>query len=75
MAEKCVKLLNIKGIDALRLSYLFNGDYENLKIPSNDIYTENYYKKYQNEIKDLSMDKVTEIVSLNSFGRTKDETI
>lgn len=38
--------MNLKGIDALRISYLFNVDSKNLDIPSNEIFTHNNYKKF-----------------------------
>ena len=44
--DKCMQYVKLKGIQALRLSYL-NGGNRTHEIPPIEIYLENYYKEYQ----------------------------
>ena len=45
MVEYCFQLGKLKGIHALRLSYL-NGGAKSKEIPPISVFTENYYKNY-----------------------------
>lgn len=48
---ECSSIMQLKGIKALRLSYLFGGLSD--KIPPREIFSHNHYKNY--EIPDLSV--------------------
>ena len=45
LTEKCADVAKLKGVEALRMSYLYDGT-PNTKIPPLDIFVENNYKKY-----------------------------
>lgn len=41
----------LKGVDAVRMSYLYDGDKKKqLKIPPMTLFTDNHYKKYEEEL-------------------------
>jgi len=53
LIRKCAEV-QLKGVDAVRLSYLFDGDKKKeLKVPPMSLFTDNHYKKHQ---ADLPMD-------------------
>ena len=69
MVKECMGLLEQKGVQALRMGYLYDGVHkEDLKIPDElDIFVENKYKKY--DIPDISVEKLQNIVSINGFAK------
>ena len=63
-----MKYVELKGVEALRLSYLYDGN-DNLPIPPVEIFVQNYYKKHT--ISNLSEEKMARIIALNSLCSTK----
>ena len=61
-----MELYKLKGIHALRMSYLSDGDTPNTDIPPPDLYTSNYYKKHK--LKQISERAIQKIVIKNNFG-------
>ena len=45
LVDKCDRVAKLKGAEALRMSYLYDGT-PNSKIPPLDIFVQNDYKKY-----------------------------
>ena len=68
MVEKCFKFVELKGVEALRLSYLYDGS-ENLPLPPVDIFVKNNYKKH--DFENISREKLCRIIALNSLCSTK----
>jgi hypothetical protein len=55
LVNKCSSMSQLKGVGALRLSYMYDGSDENkLKIPPIEIFIEKKYKKY--DMAQLSID-------------------
>ena len=74
LVKKCSETVLLKGIEALRLSYLYDGSTkEDLKIPPLEIYVENQYKKFN--IPNVEFEKLNEIIILNSFTQYEEDTI
>ena len=49
LQENCIELFLLKGLSALRLSFLYDGTYESaLKVPNKELFINNEYKKYGN---------------------------
>ena len=47
LIQKCLKLTQLKGVEALRLKYLYDGrENGQLEVPDISIFTENQYKKH-----------------------------
>ena len=47
LIRKCSEAYQLKGVDAVRLSYLYDGDKKKeLKVPPMSLFTDNHYKKY-----------------------------
>jgi len=45
LIRKCAELYNLKGVDAVRMSYLFDGDKKKeWKVPPMSLFTDNHYK-------------------------------
>ena len=68
LSKKCHSIAQLKGIEALRMSYLFDGEedsFEKLEIPPIEIFVENHYKKY--DIGDISIKKLDNITKINVF--------
>lgn len=66
LVNRCSDLARLKGIEALRMSYLFDGAAAaDLAIPPLEIYVQNYYKKYQ--IPDIPIARLKQMISLNTF--------
>lgn len=63
-----MKYVELKGVEALRLSYLYDAS-ENLPIPPADIFVKNHYKKHS--FSDISKEKLSRIIALNSLCSTK----
>jgi SET domain-containing protein len=62
-----VDLAQLKGIHALRLNQLFHGeDFDDLKIPPQEIFTSNAYKHHH--IEDMSVERLQKCVRFNSFA-------
>jgi len=53
---QCQEFAKLKGIQALRLSYLYYGDDEIFEIPPISVFVENTYK--QHKIADLSPERI-----------------
>ena len=66
LTEKCLALYKLKGIEALRLSYLCDGENINESIPPDNLYVSSAYKKYK--LKKLSERTIANIVVKNNFG-------
>lgn len=63
LIKQCTDLSKLKGIDALRLSHLFDGSMYDLKrkpLPPLEIFVRNHYQQY--EIPDVSVEKMSRIV-------------
>ena len=45
LVEKCADVAKLKGVEALRMSYMYDGT-PNTNIPPPDIFVQNNYKKY-----------------------------
>ena len=73
LIRKCCAIVDLKGVEALRLSYLYDGQtpFDQLKIPPVEIFHENYYRKYN--IPDIPIKKVKMLASLNSFKQSLDQ--
>jgi hypothetical protein len=57
LAKKLIDLVQLKGIHALRVSQLYDGQNgDNLKIPPIELFTRNNYKQHQ--IEDISVDRL-----------------
>jgi len=66
LIQKCTDLTQLKGIQAKRLSYLYDGtNFEQLQIPPLSIYVENQYKKYS--VSEITTEKLNQMMILNSF--------
>ena len=59
MVHQCFNIVSLKGIEALRLSYLEDDKEKELMIPPLKIFVENNYKKYK--IPEISIDQMTNI--------------
>ena len=71
MVEQCLEILEIGGINAVLLGYLYDGTAASaLKIPPIDIFSQNSYKEY--EPKQLTEDDLYRITKFNCFETTKD---
>jgi len=64
LVEKCADVAKLKGVEALRMSYLYDGT-PNSKIPPLDIFVQNNYQQYS--IPDISKEKLAKIVKYNCF--------
>ena len=72
IVKKCWDISQLKGIEALRLSYLHDGtNKENIPIPPLDIFVQTHYKQY--EIEDIPIKRIHAMVSLNSFSHKHEE--
>lgn len=70
--KKLSELVKLKGIEALRLNQLYDGDSkDNLKIPPIDIFTRNNYKHHL--IADISIAKLQRICWPNVVSINKDD--
>ena len=65
MAKKCEELYELKGIQALRMCYLYDGTPDSGDIPPVEIFSSNYYKQY--EIKNISKRKIKAIAARNNI--------
>ena len=72
LVKNCSDLVSYKGVEALRISYLYDGEEkkEELKIPPIDVFTSNKYK--QHSIPDMSIDKLNNIVTFNRNAYTEE---
>jgi hypothetical protein len=69
MVAKLSELVQLKGIDALRLNQLYDGSSkEDLKIPPIEMFTKNNYKDYK--IADMSTIQLQKICCFNVFDVT-----
>ena len=47
LQENCIELFLLKGLSALRLSFLYDGTHESAsKVPDKELFVNNEYKKY-----------------------------
>ena len=61
LVKKCSDIAQLKGIQALRMSYLYDGQTgREATIPPLKIFVENHYKKYR--IPDISIEKLNKII-------------
>ena len=60
LVKKCSELAQVKGVEALRLGYLYDGTrLSEIKIPPLEIFVDNECKKYL--IPDISIDSLNKI--------------
>ena len=65
MVKRCLDLTQLKRIEAIRLSYLSDGNnIDNHIIPPMDIFIKNNYKQYKQA--ELSIAKLNRIIQMNS---------
>jgi hypothetical protein len=63
LVKACSDLASLKGLEALKLTYMNHGT-ENHQIPPMSIFGNNNYKMYH-PIEDISIDRIGKIVKLN----------
>ena len=74
LVKACTEIVHLKGIEALRLSYLYDGSKkEELKLPPQEIYVENQYKKLN--VPNIDFKKLNQIIILNSFTQYEEDTV
>ena len=71
--NKCYELAQLKGVQALRLSYLHDGEFQDLKIPPIDIFVKNKYKNHK--IPEISLSQIERIVETNAFVTCSDKNL
>ena len=67
LIRKCGELYGLRGLDAVRLSYLYDGDKKKeLKVPPMSLFTDSHYKQYQADLPEAIPDPaMKEILGFN----------
>ena len=76
LIRKCTETYALEGVDAVRLSYLFDGDKKKeLKVPPMSLFTDNHYKQYMadhpRDIPDRIMVQMKEVLAYNGSKSTE----
>ena len=73
LIRKCAEVYKLKGLDAVRLTYLFDGDKKkDLKVPPLSLFTDNHYKQYMADLPETIKDAT--IKEILAFNGSKSQT-
>ena len=71
LLQDCVMQTQLKGVNALKLSYLYDGsDTSNRPLPPIELFIKNDYKQFQlDEVNEpMSADRINRVLYYNAFG-------